>query len=257
MCYPAEAKDTTPKKGIVLKMKYIALVGTDCPKEAIAALRRRDNITDVITLPPDDLINSPIAAHPDTILFIHKSKLYCHQSYAKKNSALLADICNRCGLDIITDNEERNSKYPFDCSYNALYVPGTDTVIGNKKALSAPLRAICSADTKQGYAACCALAVDKTVITADPSIKKAALSAGIEVFTVSGGDISLRGYDTGFIGGCTGVIHKTVFTVGDTDSCETGRQLAEFCRTHCFEIISLCHTSLTDVGGIKLIPIAR
>lgn len=235
-------------------MKYIALVGLDCPAEAIDTLSGRNDIADVFVLPQDSLIDSPIATHPDTILFIHKSKLYCHQSYAKKNASLLADICIRCGLDIITDDSERNGKYPFDCGYNALYVPGTDdTVIGRKKALSAPLKTICSTDTKQGYAACCALAVNKTVITADPSIKRAAMAAGIEVFTVSGGDIALRGYDTGFIGGCTGVIGKAVFTVGDPESCETGRQFAEFCRSHGIKTVPLCHTPLTDVGGIKFV----
>ncbi len=235
-------------------MKYVALAGEDCPAEALDALRRCDDIADVFVLPPDGFIDSPVATHPDTILFVYKSKLYCHQSYAEKNSALLAHICSLCGLSPKTDSGERNGKYPFDCGYNALYVPAADAVIGNKKALVPPLRDICSIDTKQGYAACCAVAIDKYIVTADPSIRKASAAAELDVFTVPGGDIALRGYSTGFIGGCTGVSDRTVFTVGDPYTCASGTQLADFCLSQGFDVVPLCRTPLTDVGGIKLIP---
>lgn len=234
-------------------MKYIALAGADCPQAALSALRRRNEIYEVIILPPDELIDSPISTHPDTILFIKGSKLYCHQSYAEKNASLLSHLCKVCALTIISDNSERCGKYPYDCGYNALYVSDADIVIGNRRALCAPLRDVCSIDTRQGYAACCALAVEKTIITADPSMKKTAEAAGMEVFTVTNGDIALRGYDTGFIGGCTGVIGGTVFVIGDPDACTGGRELASFCNARGIELVSLCSGVLTDVGGIKFV----
>lgn len=237
------------------KMKYLALVGADCPSEAVKALRRRKDILDVAVLPPDTLISSPIATHPDTILFIGGGKLYCHADYAEKNAALLSYICSTASLETVTDTLPRSGVYPHDCAYNALALDGTDTVIGNKKALCPALAELCSVNTKQGYAACCALSVKGKIITADPSIKKAAENAGIEVLTVSGGDIALRGYDTGFIGGAAGAFEDKLFCIGNTNDTVTGRQLQSICEENEISLISLCGGALTDTGGIKFIPI--
>lgn len=234
-------------------MKYLALVGEDCPTAAVNALRRHEDIYNVCVLPPDSLIDSPIATHPDTIMFIHAAKLYCHRSYAEKNAELIQYICHSCGMSITTDNSKRGGKYPFDCGYNALSVPAADIIIGNKNALADTVKCRPVTHTNQGYAACCAAAIGKTVITADTSIKSAAETAGLEVFPVTGGDMALRGYNTGFIGGCTGVTDKTVFTVGDPYSCTTGRELTRFCKDRGYELVPLCSGILTDVGGIKLI----
>lgn len=235
-------------------MKYLAITGIDCPECAIKNLLQQEGIADIVVLPPDELIDSPIATHADTILFIHKSKLYCHKSYAEKNKLLINRICQSGDFELIVSDEERSGIYPFDCGYNALYVPGTDDyVIGNKKALAEPLQAVCSINTRQGYAACAAIAARGAVATADPSIKKAAEAAGIDVFELTGGDIILHGYDTGFIGGCTGVMKRTVFVTGDPELCTTGKEIREFCRIHSLDLISLCPGILTDVGGIKFV----
>ena len=56
----------------------------------------------------------------------------------------------------------------------------------------------------QGYAKCSVCVVDgRSVITADRGIAKAALSAGLDVLTVTPGYIELEGFDCGFIGGAS------------------------------------------------------
>ena len=233
--------------------KYIALVG-DCPENAKRKLESLPEILKVFTLPPDPLIDSPIANHPDTILCLYKNTLYCHKKYAEDNSLLLAEISRLTGVVISPQDAKRCGKYPYDIAFNAVVLPKSNTVIGKKMYLCAPLGEY-AVNTNQGYAACCSLAVGDILVTADNSMAKAARSAGIEVFTVSGEDIRLSGYDKGFIGGAAGALNDKVFVFGSVQESDTGRELEAFCNERGFALISLCAGDVTDYGGIKFIPV--
>lgn len=234
--------------------KYMALVG-NCPKEAKEKLLRQKNITKVTVLPPDELVSSPVGCHPDTILCIFGCKLFCHRSYAEKNRQLISEICSASKLELCAADGARSGVYPQDCAFNALTIPEKNTVIGRKKSLCPPLSSI-AVNCNQGYAACGALNVGGTVLTADTSVLKALKEANVEAVRVSGGDIPLPGYDTGFIGGCGGFYENTLCVFGDPTVSKTGSELCEFCRQAGVELISLADGPLTDYGGIKFLPIA-
>ena len=61
-------------------------------------------------------------------------------------------------------------------------------------------------DVRQGYARCSTVIVgDSAIITQDRGIAGRARECGIDVLLVRPGHVRLDGYDTGFIGGASGV----------------------------------------------------
>ena len=238
--------------------KYIALVGADMPADALADLEKINTVCETVVLKPDTDITSPICTHPDTILCIFKGRLYCHKNYAEKNPQI-EYICSVCGLEAVPCDTKRSGTYPYDVSFNALCDSGNRFLIARKASVCAPLKEMCL-DTKQGYAACCAVFVGDTVVSADPSIIKTARAAGLPYRSVNGKGIKLRGYGKGFIGGCTGTVTSadgtpTVLTVGDPASCPAGRELYDICKGSGVRLVPLGSGPLTDVGGIKTVPV--
>ena len=240
--------------------RFAALVGADFPKDAYGELFSLECVTNVYVLPPDPSVDSPIKTHPDTIMCVFRGVLYFHESYAAAAADILKEIADECGLTLCPCGGRRSGFYPFDAAFNALFDPKERFIIARESSICEPLKPFCS-DTRQGYASCCAQVINDTVVTADPAIEKTALRLGVAAERIRGGGILLKGYDKGFIGGCTGVIHKggtdTVLTVGDPHSCEAGRELAALCEKMNVPVIPLGSGPLTDVGGIKLIPVKQ
>ena len=235
--------------------EYMALVGERCPDIAIKRLLALPRVTEVIKLPPDKMIARPIADHPDSLICIIDGKLYCHSSYSKTAKRELERICSLLGLELFSVDCQRSDKYPFDCAFNALTIPDRQMLIGRTDSLAEPLKAYCKANTRQGYAACTSLYVRGTVITADPSIERAAKELGVNVYKISGKDIALPGYNEGFIGGAGGAFEDTVCLFGSPQSSQSAREVEEFCRDNSLSLVCLEDGILTDRGGIKFVEI--
>ena len=234
---------------------HIAIVGWRCPEAAEKKLLSLPEVKSVIKLPADRQIAEPICDHPDSLICIFEGKLYTHTEYAKTAARQLSEICEKASLELCTVECERGSKYPLDCGFNALTLPDRHQLIGRKKSLAEPLRSLCTADTNQGYAGCTALYTESAVITADSSIKKAAESIGIPVFTVSGKDISLPGYNEGFIGGAGGFFDNTICLFGSPEFSESAREVEAFCKKKSLRFVPLEDGPLTDRGGVKFVEI--
>ena len=235
---------------------YIAVVGNRIPEVAVKKLLSLPAVSDVVRLPSDTRIADPISDHPDSLICIFDGKLYTHSEYADIAKAELSYIVKKCALELCPFDCERSPVYPLDCGFNALSLPDCGLLIGRKKSLAEPLKRLCSADTNQGYAGCCALHADGTVITADPSIEKAVISLDVPVFKISGRDISLPGYNEGFIGGAGGAFDKTVCLFGSPEHSESAREVEKFCRERSLSLVCLEDGVLTDRGGIKFVKIA-
>ena len=82
---------------------------------------------------------------------------------------------------------------------------------------------------------------------------KACRENNISYFEISGDDILLPGYDTGFIGGACGVCEDTVYLYGDPDTSKSGIELSEFCKSKNLQLVSVYNGPVTDIGGIKFI----
>jgi len=234
---------------------YLAIVGERCPEIAESRLLAIPEVAEVVRLPADSQLSAPIADHPDSLLCIFEKRLFVHDKYAVVAKDALSRIAKLSGLEIYPVECERGSNYPLDCGFNALTLPDRRMLIGRKKSLAEPLKSLVSADTNQGYAGCTALYAAGTVISADPSIKKAVLTLGVPYYKISGKGISLPGYNEGFIGGAGGAFDNTVCLFGSPKYSESARETEEFCRAHDLTFICLEDAPLTDRGGVKFVEI--
>ena len=233
--------------------KYIAVVGERCPDTAIARILSLSAIEDVVKLPPDSMISEPIADHPDSLICIFDEKLLVHSKYAMTSQKELSYIAEKCGLVICPVECERGDVYPLDCGFNALSLPDRKLLIGRRKSLADPLKRLVNGDTNQGYAGCTALYAGGTVITADSSIEKSAKSLHVPVYKISGNDISLPGYNVGFIGGAGGAFDSTVCLFGSSEYSNSAREVELFCQINSLTLVCLEDGILTDRGGIKFV----
>ena len=106
---------------------------------------------------------------------------------------------------------------------------------------------------KQGYSRCSVLILaGDAVITADEGIAAACEDREIEVLKIHPGNIFLPGYDTGFIGGCGGLIEKKILgTAGNIKSLKNDcDNIKDFLRNRNIYIENLGGNELRDIGGI-------
>lgn len=106
----------------------------------------------------------------------------------------------------------------------------------------------------QVYCACSSIPVDEgSVITDDPSIKKAAEAVGLAVLFVSKGDVSLPGHPYGFIGGSCVRLDGKIGFFGELASHRDGKAVRDFIESRGIEVVELCGGRLRDLGGGVLI----
>ena len=105
---------------------------------------------------------------------------------------------------------------------------------------------------RQGYTRCSVAVADaRSIITSDAGIAKAALAAGMDVLQIRPGFIEPPGYDTGFIGGCCGLIAKDrMLFCGAVERHPDYRAIRSFLEKRRIAIVSVPDMTLTDVGGI-------
>lgn len=106
-------------------------------------------------------------------------------------------------------------------------------------------------NVNQGYTRCSTLvAGDNAVITADRSIAEAMKNNGVEVLPISAGHIRLKGFDYGFIGGCTCRVERTVYSFGNIKKHPDYEAIKAFLYDN-DSILEICceEMPLTDIGG--------
>ena len=207
----------------------------------------------VIKLPPCRVLQSPVAAHPDMLIFIFGNRLFCHERYYSEAKAAVDAVVSAGGFELILSDERWESEYPHDVLFNAAIVG--DKLICSKKNVS---RLIADAfgeeniiDTKQGYAKCSSCTVgDSGIITADVSIAKAAAGGEIDVLLLGENGTRLEGYDTGFIGGASGDDGENVYFCGDLSKHPEGEKIADFCLAHGRQAVSLSNSALYEYGSL-------
>ncbi len=237
-----------------MNLRPIALVGDFVSEKCKSSLVGRG--FRVVSLPPYEKLGKAVSAHTDLLIFILGKKIFTYADY--KSNTDLENIMRDTGYEIIHISEKAESEYPKDIYLNALTVGGK--IFARLDCLSSDIK--CYAEekgyelinVKQGYARCTAAPLsDNAIITADPSIARAAEICGIDVLQISAGGVSLSGYDYGFIGGACGVFEDTVFFAGDLSLHPDGERIESFCRRHGKVAVSLSDEPLYDVGSIFFI----
>ena len=168
--------------------------------------------------------------------------------------------CRLTRSDLFRGDEQRlGADYPGDIIYNACSTG--KYFLHNLKYTAPELLSAAKAagleliDIPQGYAKCSIAVVSETaIITYDRGIASAIKTVGctLEVLLITPGHIKLPGYNTGFIGGCTGLdyIHNELIFNGDLSLHPDGDSIREFVESHGVTIKDFPGRPLTDIGSI-------
>jgi len=211
---------------------------------------------EVIKLEPSPYLAAPVASHPDMLLFIGGGALVCERRYFEKNSDTVSLIAERGGLNVVLTDETAECEYPHDVLFNA--APIGEKLLCRKASTSERILEMYPdgdiANIKQGYAKCSCLTVgDGGVITADPSVAKGALDLGLDMLKLCSHGVRLSGYDSGFIGGASGDDGESILFCGSFERHPEGDVIADFCRRHQREPVSLSANELYDYGSLLFI----
>ena len=231
----------------------IAIIDERMPLAYQADLEKRG--FDIISLPPFPRLPAPVASHPDMLIFLSHGKLITHKEYYSIAKDKLDAIAEHTQSELILSSENISDKYPHDILFNAAKVGSH--VFGRTNYISRHISDICAqnrlnlVDVKQGYSKCSTCVVDiNAIITYDDSILNAAQKQDIQVLKISPGHIRLDGYDTGFIGGASGLCGDTVYFCGNIDFHPDAQKIRGFCAERGKNVISLSEHELIDVGTI-------
>ncbi len=204
----------------------------------------------IIKLPPYPALAAPVASHPDMLIWRVGRKIVTYESYAEIAKKELSEICS-LGFELVTENMRPSAAYPNDVRLNCAVVG--KRAIANLKYTSEHVKSsrLELLHANQGYTKCATVVVsDNAIITSDPSIFDTAIRAGIDALKISEGHVRLDGYDTGFIGGATGVTDEAVLFTGSLSSHPDAQKITEFCEAHGKRAVSLSPTPLYDYGTV-------
>ncbi len=235
----------------------LAVIDCRVPNSILRALHELGHTP--ILMPPHPDLPAPVASHPDMVLFFGKNKIVCTEKYAEIAKRELEIIQKEAQMPLCIIKQSVSPVYPNDILLNALRV---GNYLFCKQAYTAPAlfeetdMQICN--VKQGYAKCSAVPIgENALITADPSIAKAAKQVELDVLQICQGAIRLDGYDTGLIGGaCTYAPYQSLRHIsfcGNWRLHPDAERIEEFCKKHHRIPTSLTDDSLIDLGTVFLI----
>ncbi|MEG0753973.1 MAG: hypothetical protein RR461_09085 [Angelakisella sp.] len=242
-------------------MKPIVLPNLPTSRVRLAAVS--ENAYDIITSLEQEGIEAvkvgraealptPVAYHSDLqLLHLGSSNILI----AKDESTLESQL-TKFGFVIQKTYTKLGEEYPQDISLNFLLL--NNCCFGLSHIIPLQLKEYCDCrglqiiHSKQGYARCSvAIVSPKAAITSDVTLYRLLTAAQIDVLLVDPGDIVLDGYDTGFIGGCCGLIdHNRLAFTGDLACYRSGVAVQNFLDRHQVIPVFLKGGKLVDIGGI-------
>ncbi len=235
-------------------MKY-ALV--DCRIDADTQRNLLNFADKIIKLPPLPSLAPPVASHADMLLWYDGRQIITYSDYAARARDTFSEL-EQIGCDIVLSEESAGADYPNDIRMNCALVG--DVILAHSRHMSseikkaALLRGFSIVHTNQGYAKCsCVCVSHDAVITSDPSIAAAARGVGLDVLKIDSGYVRLDGYDTGFIGGASGVTDTNVVFCGNIELHPNARMITDFCKKHGKQAVSLSSHELYDYGTVIFI----
>lgn len=204
-----------------------------------------------VKVPECDSLQGPVSDHPDMLLNITDSKnILIHKDMDKSFTLFLSKL----GYNIHFSNKILKKEYPRDIILNGLnlqdiFIHRLDSTDPMLLQLAAGKKLI---NTRQGYSKCSVAVLSKNVfITSDDNMEEILLKEGKKVLKIPYGDIELKGYNYGFIGGCCGLIHpEAVAFYGDLNFYKYGNEVLNFLKQNKIKPLYLRKGRLTDRGSI-------
>ena len=236
----------------------IALIGENANnfiKDALVANNFR-----ITSLPADKRLAPQVESHADMLISVLDNTIFCNEEYYKSNIKIF-DLLTAYGYQINASNFSVSTLYPCDVALNQAVIGKAIIGRADSCAKSILKYAINHGydyhSIKQGYAKCSTLILgEKAIISADSGIISIADQLGIDTLKIKNdaNEITLDGYDYGFIGGASVVYENTVFFFGDIMRHSQGKEIVDFCNKHGFLTTSLGDKRLCDVGGAIILP---
>lgn len=203
------------------------------------------------------LVSNMIAQHPDMQIHPLRRDLAivspaCYEFYRKQ----LPD-----SIELIMGEKDVTGTYPSDCAYNVARFH--QFVFCNTKYTSRKLLDYYRGENmqiihiNQGYAKCnMAFLGEDCIITEDAGIHKTIIVNKLPMHSilVNQGEISLKGFPYGFIGGACGGDETQLFWYGNPEFCSYYPVLKKEAEKRRVEIIALEEKPPEDLGGIICFP---
>lgn len=206
----------------------------------------------VIPVDAYEKLSKGIASHADLqLLHLGGDKILSPCSNSPQG-----DMLTSLGFELEHGEAALGETYPEDCVVNTLLL-GKKAIININIADKKLLKYLennyyALINVRQGYTKCSILPVcEDAIITADKAVAEIAADYGIEALKIGEGGIYLEGYNTGFIGGCGGMIEKELLgTSGDFKSLKDYDSIRDFLRNRNIYAENLGGKTVCDIGGI-------
>lgn len=236
----------------------IALIGANANEFIKSGLAQ--NRFCVISLPADKRLAPQVESHADMLISVLDDTVFCNEEYYKSHKETF-EMLTEYGYQIDTSEFTVSDRYPCDVALNQAIIG--KKIIGRNESCAESILKYAEQhgyeyhSTRQGYAKCSTLILgEKALVSADPSILSIADRLGIDSLKIenSASDVTLDGYDYGFIGGASAVYEDKVIFFGDITRHSQGKEITDLCQRHGFSVISLGNERLCDVGGAIILP---
>lgn len=226
----------------------------DCKISQIEVYNLENIGYSVLKCPPCSDVHEGISSHPDIQMYVIDKKNIIIQKNADKN---FMDTLNSCGYNLIKSKDSLKHNYPGDIMLNAY---STESFFIHNTLYTDP-HLLCKIqdktliNVKQGYTKCSILPVDnKAIITNDPSIERSLKKYDFDVLLLPYGDISLPGFNYGFIGGCGGkTTHGEICFFGHLKYYKYKNEVISFLHKYNIKPIYLYNGPLIDRGSLFII----
>ncbi len=200
----------------------------------------------------NEAIDARVSNHADlSALHLGGNKIVLDKKQTALSSKLLSE-----GFDVILTDNDVSGKYPGDCRLNQILVG--EYHIGRLDACDKNVfknTELLRINTNQGYAKCsCLIVDDQSIITDDKALYSDFAKFGFNALLIDKGDISLSGYEYGFIGGASAKISKDeVLFFGDIRKHRSYNDIKNFLDKLNIKTTYIPDCQLTDIGGLVLL----
>lgn len=228
-------------------------------KAAVVAINARageaiNKLTDMgiycIKINGDNRLPEPVKYHADMqLLHTGENGMFC-----QKEHLFIGEFEKIFSMQEIA--KECSYKYPDDVLLNCTIIG--DKLICNTRTVAKEILEYAEKcnltviSVNQGYSRCSVCVINENaIITDDESIYRAAGNFLNDVLLVSKNSIGLKGYNYGFIGGCSGKIDKDKIAFnGEIEYHSDYKLIVDFLNKHKIEAVELKKGRLEDIGGI-------
>ena len=207
---------------------------------------------DIIKTEPIYEIDVPVRDHPDMAVHpIDYKKIVVYN----KHETYYREKLKKYGVEVIPSSNKLNKLYPNDIALNVsrtndyyfykencIDLSIEKNLIGNSKPIL----------VKQGYSKCSSLIIgNNLVITSDKGLCNTYLNNGVKCYLIPFGEIYLTGYDTGFIGGCGGMISEDeLLFYGNLERYKYSDKLVEILKNENIKYYYPKDCEFIDLGSI-------